>query len=296
MEEITELSPQSPREREHADNISVSEVLRSPDSRILINDALFSEYDIEFSPERATLVAQPELMQFRGNSGHDVQAYYLEVLSAGGTEKQKRIAAVIKSHNTSQKAEQEYKNVLKVKKKGIATPVPILHVSNGDLSYVLFEYDPNLRSADTINWDIFTGKEKEEELGKFFQKYASELAKLHKLGIYHHDAQPRNVSYNRNTSELTFFDFEAAHVVDDNKHKKPEVHVSHASKELQKVLWGFCREGIVSTDNGREGALEDFNRVFLSQYFSSLSAYDSRFSDMQNAVVVLLNRDFRLPG
>lgn len=298
MEEIAESLPHNTIEGHAVPLVkSIENILGSSESRVLMNPYYLSEldsgvHDVEILGIQETT----KLLQFRGESGHDVRSYIatLDVHSSENHETHD-MPVVIKRHTTPQKAEQEYKNVLKVIKRGVVTPPPLAFVSDGKESYILFTFDQNLRAADTINWRSFPEAERENEIALLLDKYARALARLNALGIYHLDAQPRNVSYSRDSAEVSFFDFEAAHIVDNNKHKRVEVHVPHASKELQRVLWGCCREGIIDMSNGRDGAIEQFNQAFLTPYFAALGQLDSRFTAMQDKVAQSFTDAFQLP-
>ncbi len=298
MEEITESIPYGAIEAHTVPPTkNLESILRNPERKVLINPYFISERDPN-TQKVEILGAQKEekLLQFRGESGHDVRSYIarFDVHGSENHETQE-VPVVIKNHPTSQKAEQEYKNVLKVIKRGVITPPPLALVSDGKESYILFAFDQNLRAADTINWRAFPEPERKREVTTFLDKYAKALAQLHAVGIYHHDAQPRNVSYSRDSGEISFFDFEAAHIVDNNKHKRTEVHVPHASKELQRILWGCCREGIIDVSNGRDAVLEQFNQTFITPYFATLGQADNRFAVMQDEVFQSFSDAFQLP-
>jgi hypothetical protein len=243
--------------------------------------------------EDLQVVFDPKILQGRGESGHDVQAFQCAIKTPEG---ETSIPVVIKGYSRPVKAQQEFNNLRKVLEKGIPTTVPLALIIGKNSAYVVIQLDPDLRAADTIAWDVL-GEKKNEELSVFFQKYASAVAQLHANGIFHGDAQPRNVNYSRNTSDLSIFDWETARIfMHNNNYKDPDFFISNASDDLCKALWGCCREKLFDQDLEKEEVLNQFKNIFLPHYINALSGFDSRYEEMQSSIEEVMMENFRLPG
>ena len=145
-------------------------------------------------------------MFVRGGSAHNVTTAYLDVHDGSSLQS----VVVLKRHVKPVKAQQEFARQKEVHQRGFITTVPVMTIVSREQreAFVLTLFDEDIRSADRINWQMVSKREKTE----FLNKFAVLTAQLHAAGIYHFDTQLKNICLRRSNGMMFLFDFERSQI------------------------------------------------------------------------------------
>lgn len=197
----------------------------------------------------------------RGQSAH--QADYVEISYFDGNKRVDGVAVYKPFTQTSERrsdnktgAIKELVNCSLVKDRGHDTVTPICAITDGNKSYFLSLYRPDVVSLDQDVWnDISTLNPREEEaVTERLQRIGELLASYHEDAISHQDPQMKNFSELAD-GEIIGFDWESAKIFKDMRLVNPDTILTVASHDLEAVFSSLARN---RSENG-VGLLENLS-------------------------------------
>lgn len=154
--------------------------------------------DTETPKERPAITGfdfLPGIQLGAGDSHHGVLFGVVSITDASGGSAHCDVA--IKSFETGGYAEREHDAYLEVARRGLNTFTPIALAKDGEQTYLITEVMPNVETLDNVDWMAVPGDGRyEAEIVPELAFIADQLALMHSKGVFHDDAQPKNIGRN----------------------------------------------------------------------------------------------------
>lgn len=170
-------------------------------------------------------------------------------------------------------ARHEHDALVAARSRGLDTYFPLALAKNGDTTYLLTEFRPEVESMDNVDWTINPSDEKSyKEVEANLHFIAGSMADMHAVGIMHGDAHPKNYARS-DTGKAVIIDLEdgiVAHTIEDS------AKLIQQGDDLAQFWFGATHplanshNNILLVGQPPEVCIEQFERNILKPYLAAL--------------------------
>lgn len=235
----------------------------------------------EWLPQLEALLLLPGAQLCAADSHHQVAVADAAISYGGETV---TVSVALKPFTTaSGGAEYEHNALIESRRKGFDTYKPLALAKNGETTYLITEWRSEVTTLDNEDWSIKPNDPRYEvEVVPNLTFIAHSLATMHARGVFHEDAQPKNIA-RLDTGEILLIDLENATIANnENEHEvllgggrdvdssKALLDVGHCWYAMIHPISGKRDDVVFLDGESAEVCMEEFEHQILNPYFDKL--------------------------
>ena len=258
--------------------------LATADNGIYISPSVMTPELGEHGLEVVNVEMLPGAQLGTGDSHHEV-AFGKAAVQVGDAVVTTGVA--IKPFTTeSERAGHEHDQLVRARELGFDTFVPLAVARDGEVTYLITELRSEIESRDNVNWTISPADTEryEAEVVPELAFMADSMAQMHAKGVFHGDAQAKNIA-KTDTGSMVVIDLEDATIVEGSEAITDAINGDYALNESLAIadVWHAWYQLIhpVTEDSANlflegepfETCMAVFERDYLNPYLSSLEKH-----------------------
>jgi hypothetical protein len=236
-----------------------------PDGIYLSSELPDKAYNIEVK----SVKERGELGQGANDSHHQVTFGEVQYQKENGDNRS--IPVAIKNYDdAAESAVLEFQTLIAIGRLGFETLQPLALAKEGNTTYLITRFRPDILSLDNENWTTRPGEEGYSDLAENLQFIGKTMATMHGRGVFRGDEQPKNY-VRSDVGNPVVLDLEAGSIIYDNKEDFIQAFNGHGDIEESKAYTDI--KTLWRTLNRPIGLREE--NIFLGADASSEEIYDT---------------------